>query len=303
MQFKNRTPMLLALIIGILFVMTACDELNEIKEAFSFEIPSGQIAASALDVDTKNGSIEVFYWNESFIRVEGEKKVSGLGDLESEMGKIDINYDFKSDQLYVYASFPDDMNKLFKNKSYGANLIVYIPKGVAVFNDFHANTSNGRIIMEGFDGAFDLRTSNGSIELTDCTGSIKAKTSNASVDLSNIKGEMDITTSNGSIKLSKSFLTGSYNHFNTSNARINGEITLPLSGSVSFITSNGSINLTVPENTGADFTANTSNGSISIKGMSVNYSNDGKTAKSGRINDGGVRLELKTSNGSISLGL
>ena len=264
MKFKNGTPMLLALIIGILFVMTACDELNEIKDPFSFDIPSGQIAASALDVDTKNGSIEVFYWNESFIRVTGEKKVNGLGNLESEIGKIDIKHEFRSDKLYVYASFPDDINKLFKNTNYGANLIVYIPKGVAFFNDFQVNTSNGRIIMEGFDGVFDLRSSNGSIELTDCTGSIKAKTSNASVDLSNIKAEMDIVTSNGSIQLSKCFLTGSYNHFNTSNARINGDITLPLSGSVSFITSNGSINLTIPPNTGADFTANTSNGSISL---------------------------------------
>src|SRR6056297_1410874 len=302
MKFKNRTPMLLALIIGILFVMTACDGLNQIKDPFSFDIPNGQIAVNTLEITTKNGSIEVFKWNESFMRIEGEKSVSGLGKLETEIEKIEINYDFHGNQLHVYASFPDDMNKLFKNVNYGANFIIYIPKEGAVFNDFEAKTSNGRIIMNGFDGMFDLRTSNGSIDLTDCTGSIKANTSNASVDLSNIKGEMDIATSNGSIQLSKCFLTGSYNHFNTSNARINGDITLPLSGSVSFITSNGSINLTVPPDTGADFTANTSNGSISVKGMPVTYTNDNKTTKSGRINDGGVRLELKTSNGSISLG-
>jgi len=301
MKSCNKTLLFLA-ILCFIFLFASCDAFNQVTESFSLALPSGQITANGLYIDTKNGSIQVYYWNESFVKVEGEKRVNGLGDLESELEKISINYTFKANQLHIYASFPDDINKLFKNISYGASLNVYIPKGVGNFSDYKMNTSNGAITINGFDGLFDLRTSNGSINLSDCTGVFKAKTSNASVDLSNIKVQMDITTSNCQIKFSKIVLTDSNHDFSTSNGSIKGDLTLPLSGNVSLITSNGSINLNIPSNTAADFVANTSNGSISIRGLPVVYSSDKKTSKRGKINNGGVRLELKTSNGSINLG-
>lgn len=301
MKSSNKTLLFLT-ILGLIILFAACDAFNNVTEPFTLALPSGQIAANGLDIDTKNGSIQVYYWNEAFVKVEGEKRVNGLGDLESELEKISINYAFEANQLHIYSSFPDDMNKLFKNISYGASLNVFIPKAFGNFSDYKMNTSNGAITVNGFDGLFDLRTSNGSINLSDCNGVIKTKTSNASVDLSNVKGQMDVTTSNGQIKLSNCFLTDASHYFNTSNGTIKGDITLPLSGNVSFVTSNGSINLNIPSNTAADFVANTSNGSISIRGLPVVYSSDNKTSKTGRINKGGVRLELKTSNGSINLG-
>ena len=299
---SSKKILLMMAVVGFAILFAACDAFNQVTEPFTLALPSGQISANGLDIDTKNGSIQVYYWNESFVKVEGEKRVNGLGDLESELEKISINYAFEANQLHIYASFPDDMNKLFKNISYGASLNVFIPKGLENFSDYKMNTSNGAITVNGFDGLFDLRTSNGGINLSNCNGVIKTKTSNASVDLSNIKGQMDVTTSNGQIKFSNCFLTDASHYFNTSNGSIKGNLSLPLSGNVSLITSNGSINLNVPSNTAADFVANTSNGSISIRGLPVIYSSDNKTSKTGKINNGGVRLELKTSNGSINLG-
>src|SRR6056297_601894 len=267
----------------ILFAFTACDELNGIEEPFTMVIPVGEITANGLEIDTKNGGIEVYYWNESFIKVEGEKRVNGLGNLESEIEKISVNYAVHANQLHIYASFPDDINKLFKNVSYGVSMIVYIPEETNKFSDYEMNTSNGSITLSGFDGHFDLRTSNGSIELSD------------------VNGQIDITTSNGPIKFSNLFLTESTHSFDTSNGSIKGSVTFPLSGNVRLVTSNGSIDLSVPSNTAADFVANTSNGGISINGLPVTYTSDDKTSKMGRINNGGVRLEMKTSNGSINV--
>ncbi|MFW6249127.1 MAG: hypothetical protein ACOC4J_05095, partial [Bacteroidota bacterium] len=150
------------------------------------EIPVGDLMANALEIDTKNGRIEVYYWNESVIKVEGEKRVNGLGNLESEIEKITINYAVHANRLHIYASFPDDINKLFKNVNYGASLIVYIPEEIGQFSDYEMNTSNGSITLSGFDGHFDLRTSNGRVKLSNCSGSIKAKSSNGSIELSDV---------------------------------------------------------------------------------------------------------------------
>jgi len=294
-------PFLFIMICCILFAFTACDELNGIEEPFTMVIPVGEITANGLEIDTKNGGIEVYYWNESFIKVEGEKRVNGLGNLESEIEKISVNYAVHANQLHIYASFPDDMNKLFKNVSYGVSMIVYIPEETNKFSDYEMNTSNGSITLSGFDGHFDLRTSNGRVKLSRCSGSIKAKTSNGSIELSDVNGQIDITTSNGPIKFSNLFLTESTHSFDTSNGSIKGSVTFPLSGNVRLVTSNGSIDLSVPSNTAADFVANTSNGGISINGLPVTYTSDDKTSKMGRINNGGVRLEMKTSNGSINV--
>lgn len=302
MKASHKKSLFIMAILGIIILLSGCGALNQLEEPFSMRLANEQGMVNSLDVDTKNGSIAIYYWNESFIKVEGEKRVNGLGDLESKLENISINYAVKANQLHIYASFPDDANKLFKNVNYGASLNVYIPEDIKNLSDYKINTSNGSIGVHGFDGSFDLRTSNGSVNLSDCNGYFKAKTSNGGIDLSQIKGQMDMTTSNGPIKFSNCFLSDASHYFNTSNGSIKGDLSLPLTGNVNMSTSNGSINLTVPSNTAADFVANTSNGSISVRGLPVVYSRDEKTSKTGRISNGGVRLELKTSNGGISLG-
>jgi len=301
MKTNNKKHLLWILILVILFFFASCEGLNQLKEPFSTVISAQQPTIRLLEVETKNGRIEIRQWDESFIKVEGEKTVNGLGDLESHLEKIEIKTVYESDQLFIYASFPEDLNKLFNNISYGARFMIYIPEELSALEEFEIKTSNGKIDMEGFAGIFDLRTSNGSIHLSDCSGSIKANTSNAAVELADVQAQMDITTSNGYISFSKCFLTGSTNRFSTSNGRINGNVTLPSSGHVSFITSNGYVHLSLPENTNADFITTTSNGNISIKDFRVIYTSDQKTKKTGRMNNSGVHLVVQTSNGNITI--
>ena len=301
MRDKIGNIVALCLLLLFIFILTACDGISQLKEPFSYRMPIENQGVKQLSVNTKNGTIGVKYYDQAAISIEGEKTVNGLGDLESHIKKIEIKYIYESDQIHIYASFPNDVNKFVQNISYGAHFTIFIPQELSALDDFQIKTSNGKIDMDGFAGKFDLRTSNGAIHLSDCSGSIQANTSNAAVELSDVQAQMDISTSNGYISFSNCSLTGSNNYFSTSNGRISGTLTLPLSGHANFITSNGSVHLTLPENTHADFVTTTSNGNISIKDFRATYTSDQKTTKTGRINDSGVQLVITTSNANITI--
>ncbi len=67
-------------------------------------------------------------------------------------------------------------------------------------------------------------------------------------------------------------------------------------------TVNGSIDVTLPRGTGLSVDGRTVNGGITAPGMNVERPRYGPGASvSGTIGDGGRRLDLQTTNGSITL--
>ncbi|GAA4374414.1 DUF4097 family beta strand repeat-containing protein [Agromyces bauzanensis] len=129
--------------------------------------------------------------------------------------------------------------------------------------DVGGRTSNGTIELRGVDEV-DVRTSNGRIELEDVSGDVDVETSNGRVIGRDLNGDgVRVRTSNGSIELS-----------------------LGEAQDVEARTSNGAIELRVPEGS-YRVTAETSNGSTDI-GIADDP-------------DGEFELELRTSNGSITI--
>jgi DUF4097 and DUF4098 domain-containing protein YvlB len=129
--------------------------------------------------------------------------------------------------------------------------------------DVRGSTSNGAIKLSDV-GEVDVQTSNGRIELDEVAGSVIAQTSNGRIIGRDLDGDgVRATTSNGAIDL---------------------ELGEPQD--VEARTSNGAIDLTVPSDT-YRVTTETSNGSTDIE-----VPND---------SDGRFTLDLRTSNGSITI--
>jgi len=127
---------------------------------------------------------------------------------------------------------------------------------------------------------FDGNTVNGGVEATNLTGTVEIATVNGGARLETSGGEASAETVNGSVT-----------------AIVHSLGTQPMR----FKTVNGAVNLTVPPGLNADVNAETVNGSIdsdfpiSVQGrMSPRHI-------TGRIGQGGRRLELETVNGSIRL--
>ncbi|TYL53387.1 DUF4097 family beta strand repeat-containing protein [Agromyces mariniharenae] len=125
------------------------------------------------------------------------------------------------------------------------------------------------------------QTSNGAIKLS-AVGAVEVGTSNGRIELEDVQGAVDVETSNGRIE--GEGLNGDGIRAETSNGAIDLELGTPQD--VEARTSNGSIELSVPADS-YRITTETSNG-----GTDIGVANDP---------DGRFTLDLRTSNGSITV--
>lgn len=125
------------------------------------------------------------------------------------------------------------------------------------------------------------QTSNGAVELR-AVGEVEVGTNNGRIELEDVQGGVDVQTSNGRIEGDD--LNGDGIRAETSNGAI--DLELGTAQDVEARTSNGSIELTVPADS-YRIATDTSNG-----GVDLGVANDP---------DGRFTLDLRTSNGSITI--
>jgi Putative adhesin len=130
----------------------------------------------------------------------------------------------------------------------------------------------------------DLRTVNGGVRLDNVGGEVRAASTNGGVQ-GRVAGVslLDARTTNGGVEL---------------------EVTGPVArdGRVSLTTTNGGVRLAVPEATEADLTARCTNGRVSV--TDLDFAADGEQTRrrlSGRLNGGGARIDLQTTNGGVAI--
>lgn len=126
----------------------------------------------------------------------------------------------------------------------------------------------------------DLETSNGAITIENTERDARLKTSNGKIKVRNHRGDLDGKTSNGQIE---------------------ADMVLPKDGECKLETSNGNIILSIPSTTSAEIEASTSNGNVTVQGLDIVVSKMERTEFEGEIGDGDGDIELKSSNGNITI--
>ena len=129
----------------------------------------------------------------------------------------------------------------------------------------------------------DLRTVNGGVRLDNVGGEVRATATNGGVRgrLTDVS-LLDARTTNGGVELE---LAG----------------TLAKDGRVSLASVNGGVRLAVPEGTQADVTARCTNGRVSVTDLALDVEGEQTRRRvSGRLNGGGARIDLQTTNGGVA---
>jgi len=163
-----------------------------------------------------------------------------------------------------------------------------------------AHTSNGSVTGERLIGPIEVSTSNGKITLLESEGDARMSTSNGSVRCENVKGSVVVTTSNGGVSCEN--VSGGVN-IRTSNGgvKIIGPEPLEATDTITCHTSNGSIHLSLSSESQFNLDAGTSNGGISTEFPVTTSGKISKKRLVGTVGDGGPEVQLRTSNGSISI--
>lgn len=145
---------------------------------------------------------------------------------------------------------------------------------------FTAETRFGSVRAERIRGGADVKGSNGGITLQEISGDVKVRTSFGAAFISGANGAIDVQNDNGAISVE----------------RLRAGGCKPIALRTSF----SSIRVTLPDNTGYSVNARTSFGHIR-SAIPVSTTSAGDDSLIGTIGRGGCRLDLATSNGSITI--
>ncbi len=173
--------------------------------------------------------------------------------------------------------------------------IIKLPKGYKP-SDFDLNLSSGSIKINNLETAnLDLHSSSGSVKINDSKiDALDLKTQSGSVKIENC--EMDVaecSVTSGSINVN-----GKFNkmELHTVSGSINANLSSALTMDSEMKTTSGSIHANIPENSNLNINYSTTSGSY--KNGTTNSS--GKKGKD-TMGSGSVKLELKTTSGSIRI--
>lgn len=297
----------------ILLIPAGCGQL--VRATRDFELNQPWTDYKRVEVELRNGNVELRSADVPDIRISGRKYVSGmtLAEAEEDLSKIEVRAAARpdsTDTFRVELSYPEEL----RYKNVGAEVVVHVPQPCAA----SVQTTNGRIRVEGLAGNVQLETTNGRIVAADVEGAVLAETSNGRVEARNIAGDLTATTSNGNIvartvqgRCDLGTSNGSVQaedvqgelRAKTSNGSIRASATPPPNGKVDLRTSNGSIHATLPTALAAEYELSTTNGRINVSlGEAVmKLIETSRRRFHATVNGGGGAVFAQTSNGSIAV--
>jgi len=300
-ELQNKLGIIFFLIIISLLVMNIAlkaEEKRIIKEK-SFDVNQGE----TITIETSGADVKIKSWdkNEVYVKILGSKRAEER-----------MNFVIEKSGNEVRVISKRKMNSFF-NFWGGLNLRIeaITPKNFNV----NIETSGGDVDADNLNGKFNLTSSGGDIKLNSLTGELIVKTSGGDIELINTSGKINATTSGGDIECKN--ISGKIS-VKTSGGDINiqakegeidavtsgGDIKISLENNFNGIkanTSGGNIVLELPSNANASATLETFGGEIECNFSHIKTEKLTKHKLIAELNNGGEKLEAKTSGGDIIL--
>jgi DUF4097 and DUF4098 domain-containing protein YvlB len=253
---------------------------------YTYPLTSG----GGLTLENFNGSVEVTGWERNEVDITGTK----YAETPEWLNAIQVEVQASAGSVRIKTVRPEG------RLNGGARYVIRVPRRV---NLESVSSSNGGVKVAEIEGNVRLNTSNGGVETRNVRGDVEVHTSNGSVRAGSIFGGLAATTSNGSIEAElQSTAASTPIKLATSNGAVRLDLADFRNNDVHAVTSNGPITVRMPAGINARVRAVTSGHNNVSSDFAL--SAQGTLSKSqieGTIGGGGPLLDLRTSNGPISL--
>jgi hypothetical protein len=129
----------------------------------------------------------------------------------------------------------------------------------------------------------NFRTVNGGVRLTGLEGEVRARTTNGGVTAKGLRATaLEASVTNGGVDIELA--------------------SAPSTGAFDLEATNGGVTLALPADSKADVSARCTNGGISVSGLELEIQGEQSRRRlQGRLNGGGARVSLSTTNGGVRL--
>lgn len=241
-------------------------------------------AGGEVVLENVNGSITVDTWDRDEVRlhVEKEVKAASRSDADEALEHFTVTIRSEDDRLHVEAKPPHQNSGFFawlldRQVQYSASYRLTVPRRAHL----EATTVNGAVDVSGLEGHLAVNTVNGGVQIDGVTGTTEVSTVNGRVKVADARGSVSASTVNGGVDVELR--------------------QVDLDADMSFSTVNGGVKLALPADVATRLDARTSNGGISTDFPVEVKGRYGRKSVQAELNGGGGELEVRTTNGGISI--
>lgn len=226
-----------------------------------------------LRVDARDASIRVDVWDQNKIEAHVTTRGWHIGS-----GDLEIVEHQQGNAVDIELRQPHRNHFSIGIDARHTELEIHMPRSAKV----NVHSGDGSVLAKGLEGELDFSTSDGRLELEDIDGTLHARSSDGSVHVSGRFDVLDLRTSDGRID---------------AEARPGSQVR----EAWEIRSSDGSVALKIPGDLAADVELHTSDGSITT-GVPIAIEGSIRSHDlHGKLNGGGNRLTLHTSDGSVRL--
>jgi hypothetical protein len=253
------------------------DDLNWI-EGLTFQVGD----APRVVVRTFNGRVELLSGDPGVVRAEATiRNPSRVAYAVSQSGNTITVQAIGKSAFSLFGAFA------------GVDVVITAPAATAL----DVETNNGRIEVDGFTRGGELVTSNGKVEVTRSGGDLSVKTTNGKVTVERFSGKAHLKTSNRQIVLDD--VMGTFDA-QTTNGRVTFGGELEAGGENWIKSTNGGVAVVLGGKPSVRLDASTSNGRVKSS-LPIAATTTKRSHLVGTIGDGEANLEVRTSNGSVTI--
>jgi hypothetical protein len=173
---------------------------------------------------------------------------------------------------------------------------VHMPKDA----DLAVRTGDGSVEADSINGNMEVDTGDGSIKVEKAKGSIRFHTGDGSIEARELDGTVDASSGDGHINLEGRF-DGLKIKSGDGSVTAKASAGSKVASGWSIHTGDGSVDVEIPGDLQANIDASTHDGHISL-GLPVTVEGTfSSTRIQGKLNGGGMPVEIRTGDGSIRL--
>ena len=250
-----------------------------------------------------NGNVDVESWEREEVEVIAHIKVKAgrMDDAEDFLNEVEINIDESFDKIAIEVDYPRREGGGFWDLIFGGKPNVSVSFGLKLpkRSNLDMNSTNGKIEIYDIEGKVGSKSTNGSINIEKVSGDVELRTTNGSISAYGVKGDTKAETTNGKVDLKE--IIGNVSAKSTNGSIYAQIIKIDAVKEMNLRTTNGSVSVNLPKGINADFDARTSNGKIYSEFPVLVKGEISKNHITGKINNGGPLIYVKTTNGDIRI--
>lgn len=297
-----------ALLLSLVTATVAGAETVERDFDESFDVTSG----TTLRLIHGDGDVDIRPWNEDRLRVSVRYHVVSKGFGGSK--DFEVDFDHSGDSITVEGREIGSNFFFGGSRTYEYRYTIQAPSylildlvgddGDIEITDWEASidlrSEDGDVTIDGLDGDLDVRLDDGDIELFDCAvGKATLQLEDGDVTLRRGSGEWHFSLDDGDLDLRD--LAATVLEARTEDGDIRADLSPAASFEGELRSDDGDVTLGLYSGFSARFSIEVDDGSIGLRADDITVETKGKHETSGVIGGGAGELQIRTSDGDVTL--